>query len=199
MNTRVLAVFDFDDTLIEGDSFWPFLVAVAGFPQALGAFGAALVSYVTNLFENKIRREDFRTFIKTQLIERLLTAVPAKNLAPAIDKLRRWQKWNVRVKQILLEHRAEGHSILIVSGALDLYLPELIQELPYDDLICTKIGVEGGMIMGEMLEGNCARERKAELLAAWLSKHEPFDDSWGYGNFPYDLPMLALLKHRIII
>ncbi len=46
-----LAVFDFDHTLITGDSLWPFLAAVAGWPRALlalaegvGLFALALYS-----------------------------------------------------------------------------------------------------------------------------------------------------------
>ncbi|MDD3371960.1 MAG: haloacid dehalogenase-like hydrolase, partial [Alphaproteobacteria bacterium] len=68
-----------------------------------------------------------------------------------------------------------------------------------DALICTDIGVENGVITGDMIHGNCVRLKKAERVEAWLAEHGPFDESFGYGNYPHDVPMLNLVKHRIIV
>jgi phosphoserine phosphatase len=50
-----------------------------------------------------------------------------------------------------------------------------------------------------MTKGNCVRLRKAERVAEWLQDNGPFDDTYGYGNAPHDLPMLELLNHKIIV
>jgi HAD superfamily phosphoserine phosphatase-like hydrolase len=196
---HTLAAFDFDDTLIEGDSLWPFLTAVAGLPRAVAALVAALALYVASCARRDLKGADFRTFLKAQLIERLLKGMPVSRLAPALEKLRLWRKWNECLKATLLDHHAKGHHIVIISGALNLYLPDLARELPYDDLICTKVGIADGVITGDMPEGNCARAHKAVVLAGYIEKNGPFADSWGYGNFPHDLPMLELLRRRVIV
>ena len=59
--------------------------------------------------------------------------------------------------------------------------------------------VKNGVITGQMLSDNCVRQWKAQRLTEWLSKHDPFADSWGYGNVPHDSDMLNLLKNQIII
>ena len=46
---------------------------------------------------------------------------------------------------------------------------------------------------------NCVRKWKAQMLSEYLGTVEPFAESWGYGNFPHDVPMLNLLKHQIIV
>jgi phosphoserine phosphatase len=99
----------------------------------------------------------------------------------------------------LRDHHAQGDKIVIASGGLDLYLPELLQNIPYDALICTQIGTSDDIVTGEMINGNCVRLRKAELVGAWLAANGPFEQSFGYGNYPHDVPMLGLLKHRIIV
>lgn len=199
--SRTLAVFDFDDTLVQGDSFWPFLAYVAGWPRTGFALGAALFDFGLRRLKDKNdpALQDPRTFIKLQLMQRLLAGRTLASIAPALQKLRHWQKWYEPMRKELLEHKAQGHCVVIASGGLDLYLPTLLQDIPHDALICTETGVENSMITGTMPAGNCVRQRKAELVAAYITEHGPFASSWGYGNYPHDVPMMNLLKHRIIV
>ncbi|NTU76734.1 MAG: haloacid dehalogenase-like hydrolase, partial [Alphaproteobacteria bacterium] len=81
----------------------------------------------------------------------------------------------------------------------DVYLSALLEKVPYDALICTRLQAKDDVLTGLMESGNCVRQRKAELVAAYLAAHGPFAESWGYGNLPHDLPMLALVQHKIIV
>lgn len=198
---RTVAVFDFDHTLIEGDSLWPFLVCVAGWPRAFMALAKIAIHLALHYVRNPKAPElaDIRTFVKEQLLIRLLARRGPHEFGPAIDKLRRWQKWNVPLRQKLIEHYERGHRVVIASGGLDLYLPDLLKDLPAYDLLCTEVEIRDDIVTGAMPAGNCVRARKAERLAAYLAAHGPFEESWGYGNFPHDVPMLELLRHRIIV
>ena len=137
--------------------------------------------------------------MKAYLLEKLLAGRAVSELAPSVGKLRNWRRWKDAVRKTLLQHHEAGHHIVIASGGLDLYLPELLKDLPHHALICTQVGVTNGTITGEMIFGNCVRLRKAELVAEYIEENGPFAEGWGYGNLPHDLPMLNLLKHRIII
>jgi phosphatidylglycerophosphatase C len=199
--SRKLAVFDFDHTLIEGDSLWPFLVYVAGKPRAAAALCEAFIVFAACFLKNKKdpRLADWRSFLKGRLLHRLLGGRKMDDLRAAIERLCQWQKWNKPVREALLDHYNKGHQILIASGGLDLYLPELLKDLPPRALICTRVEQCNGIVTGAMPSGNCVRTRKAEILARYIEKNGPFAESWGYGNFPHDLPMLDLLTHRIIV
>lgn len=192
---KKVAVFDFDHTLITGDSFWPYLGYAVGKAQTYAALTEALAKL-------GLRREqgaDVRTFVKDHLLRRLLAGKKREQLNAAAVKTRLWQKENAPVMRRLREHRAKGDVIVIASGGLDLYLPEVLRDIPYDALICTDIGVENGIVTGEMINGNCVRLRKAERVAQWLAANGPFDEGYGYGNYPHDVPMMNLVKHRIIV
>jgi phosphoserine phosphatase len=99
----------------------------------------------------------------------------------------------------LREHNAAGDVIVIASGGLNLYLPELLIDVPHAALICTDIGMQNNVATGEMINGNCVRLRKAERVSEWLAANGPFGESFGYGNYPHDVPMMNLVKHRIIV
>lgn len=197
----VIALFDFDGTLVENDSFFPFLGFVAGWPKFIAVFAQGLWLFIMRRMKNPHDPliQDHRTFIKAYLIEKLLTGRAVDTLAPCVEKLRQWRRWKTAVHETLLQHHAAGHHVVIASGGLDLYLPGLLQDLPHHALICTQIGIRDGNVTGEMISGNCVRQRKAELVAKYLSENGPFSESWGYGNLPHDLPMLNLVKYRIII
>ena len=201
MALRTIAVFDFDDTLVKGDSFFPFLCYVAGWPKTLLALTDTLTLYALRYAKNKNDPAiaDYRTFVKSELLQRLLKGIPASQIQSGIERLRKWVKWNPPMRQALLDHHAEGHHIVVASGGLDLYLRELLKDLPVDALLCTNIGIENGKVTAIMTSGNCVRERKADMVAAYIKQHGPFEDSWGYGNYPHDVPMLSLVKNRILV
>ena len=198
-STTTLAVFDFDDTLINGDALWPFLAYVAGAVDFTEACIEIFASLAWKRFIHAPEAQDIGTFTKTAFAQKLLAGKRVEQLTPALEKLSRWQTWNEPMRQALLEHAAKGHHIVIASGSLDLYMPHLIKDLPHNALICTAIGVADGVITGELSIGNCVKERKAELVKEYIVRHGPFDDSWGYGNFPPDVPMLKLLKQQILV
>lgn len=196
-----IAVFDFDHTLIETDSFWYFLACIAGWPRTIGAFleslGILLVRWARNRHDPVFR--DTRTFVKDYLLRRILAGKKKSHLSSAVEKLRQRLRWKDPVRRALMEHHAKGHRIVIASGGLDIYLRELLKDMPHHDLICTRIEVRDDTLTGAMLSGNCVRLRKAELVAEYIAAHGPFAESWGYGNLPHDQPMLDLVKHRIVI
>ncbi len=193
-----VAIFDCDDTLIHGDSLMPFLVYAAGRARAYAALAIALAGYPLHGLRNR-PQETLRTYLKSRLLHRLLKGKRRADLAAATAQIMSWRKINPPMIKALQEHKEKGDVIVIASGSLDLYLPELLYDMPYDALICTTIGIEDGVITGCMTQGNCVRQRKAERIREWLDANGPFEESFGYGNYPHDVPMLNLVKHRIIV
>ncbi len=190
---RGIAVFDFDDTLAAGDSLLPFLQAVMGRGRWFIPLFSSLAVYMT-----APAGKGRRTAMKESLLRQCLAGRSVQSLAPAIARMKEWPRW-LDTLDALKDHHARGHHILIASGSLDLYMPTMLEGVPYDGLLCTRMEVKDGLLTGEMASGNCVRERKAELVAAYLREHGPFTESWGYGNAPHDLPMMALMAHRKVV
>lgn len=194
---RTIAVFDFDDTLSKGDSLWPFLCAVAGWPRCVFAMMEAVA--LLPVMASTAMLGNHRSFVKERLLLRLLAGRRIDDIAPAILQLRNWRTWLEPSVTALRKHHDAGHHIVIASGSLDLYLPTLLVDVPHHALICTKVEVIDGVITGRMPLGNCVRQRKAELVAEYIAANGPFAESWGYGNAPHDLPMLELMRHKVVV
>jgi len=190
-----IAIFDYDNTLVKGDSLWPFLVAVAGRKRACLVLGKA----VLGLIKERFKQKDTRTYVKEQLLLNLLGGKTNAELSPAIQSLKTWPQTKEPAITAIKKHRAAGHHILIASGSLDIYLPELLKDIPHDAVLCTQMEVKGGIVTGRMASGNCVRARKAEMIRDYLAAHGPFEDSWGYGNAPHDLPMLEWVNHKVVV
>lgn len=193
-----VAIFDFDNTIIEGDSFMPFLTYACGVLPAYAAGAAALVHYGVRRLQKK-PTESLRTFVKAFMLRELLGGKKVEDLEEAAFRTRAWQKVNDEMMEALKGHRAKGDTIVIASGSLDLYLGELVRDIPHEAIICTDVEVKDGVVTGEMINGNCVRLCKAVRVKEWLEKNGPFGESFGYGNYPHDMPMLNLVKHRVIV
>ena len=195
---KKVAIFDFDGTLIKGDSLWPFLIYASSAVAVLAAVIEGLARFAV-MRAMKRTAESRRTFVKGFLLRRILKGKKRETLKDAAFKVFMWREINEPIMQKLQEHHLKGDILLIASGSLDLYLPELVRDIPHNALICTEVGVENGIVTGEMIKGNCVRKGKAARVKAWMDEHGPFEDSFGYGNAPHDLAMLDLVKHRVVV
>lgn len=190
--TRGAAFFDFDGTLVKGDSLIPYLGYAAGWPKTVAAFGASLV-------KPEDGHPDWRTGVKAALLRRTLAGIPYEQARAAARKLAPLRVWKPLAHKALLKHKADGFTIIVATGALELYIHQLLEELPVDLVLATEMEVKNGVLTGAIQGGNCVRQEKARRVAAYLKTHGPFDVTYGYGNAPHDLAMLALLDHATVI
>ncbi|MCL2468949.1 MAG: haloacid dehalogenase-like hydrolase [Alphaproteobacteria bacterium] len=190
-----VAFFDFDGTLAHGDSLGPFLIKACGVWVCLWAAARSFWSMIVR----RMPEDQRRTFFKESFLFYLLRGRSLSSLAPAIARMESYPRWIESSVAALREHHRKGHRVVIASGSLDLYMKAMLGNLPYDDIICTSMEKEGDILSGRMESGNCVRERKAELVARYMEAKGGFDESWAYGNAPHDLPMMALMTHRVVV
>lgn len=189
--TRAIAVFDFDGTLVTGDSLPSFVACCTGWPRTLlTAFAAALVT---------CRAADRRTAFKALWLRWSFRNFPLAKIPPALGRLRGKLRWIEQTRARLHWHKARGDVIVVASGGLDLYLPFILADAPPDHLLCTGMEAVNGRLTGAMRHGNCVREEKARRVAELLAKLQPHGEVWAYGNAPHDLPMLNLADHKTLI
>lgn len=194
-----LAIFDFDGTLVQGDSLLPFCELVAGRTAARRALLSAVRDAVVRHARDRRLGADIRTTVKALLLRRTLAGVGLETAAEAADRLAGWVRWHPPMLDALRRHADRGHRVVVATGALAIYMPRLLRDLPVDHLMATGMGVADGRLTGEIDGGNCVREEKARRVRAYLEAEGPFDGTWGYGNRPSDLPFLALMGHPTVV
>jgi len=194
MAARTVAVFDFDGTLTKGDTLVPFLTTLAGRAAVLGAFardplalalGAARLGDRDAAKERVLTRvlrgrsyDDLRR-VGTQFAQRLASAGITADARERIE-----------------QHRRAGHSVVIASASLDVYLSDVAHALGVEQLLCSRLEIDdAGRCTGRLLGANCRGAEKAARVRALLTDDDV--EVWAYGNSRDDDAMLALAHHPV--
>jgi phosphatidylglycerophosphatase C len=187
-----VAAFDFDGTLIAGDSFLPFLARAMG-RQALTR--AAVVAGPTLVRGN-------RDITKAAVLAYLMRGYPLARLAEIGESYGRQLAAQVRptMSQRLAWHRTQGHRLVMVSASLDIYLAPVGRQLGFDCVLATQLEVDDrGLLTGKLRGANVRRAEKATRLRQWLEgavAGRPYE-LWAYGDSTGDRELLAMADHPV--
>ena len=187
----VLAVFDFDGTLTTGDSLGAFLhrhLGTLGWSWALMRQSPTLLAYVLRLIPNHQA--------KAALLQLSLQGAAQATLAA--DAQRLVQTWlprhlNAWALDELQGHQQAGHTCVLLSASLDIYLSAVAQALEIPHLICTGMEIHQGVCTGRMSTPNCHGEEKWRRLQDWFMQQGRPRESWemhAYGDTRGDVPVL---------
>ena len=186
-----LALFDFDHTLTDRDSYARFLRRVATpelRAQAWWRVGPWLLAYRLKLISaERIRRRVTMQVLRGRHIDDI-TAQAKAYAGEAIDGMIRPE-----MLEQLEWHKAQGHTVVVVSASLDLYLRPWCESLGLE-LICNRLETEGRRITGRYTGGDIGRHKVTHIrrrfdLAAFHRIH-------AYGDSREDKPMLAIAHDR---
>ena len=189
----VVAAFDFDGTLTQGDTLLPFLRRSLGLPRFIWALclsGPWLAGFALRLVSN--HRAKAR-LLQVSLAGLSQHDAQAQAQAFITDYLpTRWCPWGMAQ---LLQHQQMGHRCIIVSASPGLYLHEIGKSLGIKDVLCTEMQLTGTRYTGLMATPNCHGEEKVRRLKNWLAVEMGAHAApvlHAYGDTSGDQPMLRL-------
>jgi phosphatidylglycerophosphatase C len=203
-----VAAFDLDGTLTRGGSVWRFLVFVSG---RLRVVSAGLVD-LPKLALAAVVGGNANDSAKEALFRRLLAGRDALEVSRRAEKFGLWhfgRRVRPDVRDRLEWHKAQGHSVAIVSASPELYVRAIADELGADTFISTRLAVSEGALTGRYDGKNCRGPEKERRLREWVtdtartpsgtpdgqggalgSDAVPTPFVWAYGNSAGDLQML---------
>jgi HAD superfamily hydrolase (TIGR01490 family) len=92
--------------------------------------------------------------------------------------------------------RAEGHEVVLVSGALDFLMERLADHLGATSHISNRLEIKDGHATGKLLRPIVAGPEKARLVREWARDHgADLADCFGYSDSYSDVPMLSVVGH----
>ena len=191
---KILALFDFDGTLIKGDSIVSYLrtakrLRAISKGEYIKACICGLQHKMGKLTEGVAKEKAlaFRKGLEEKRRLALDAFFASDELIPRVSP---------EGKKQMEYHRQQGHLVLLVSASTQNYMDMVAMHLPVDGLICTQISAEG------KVERNCKGEEKVRLIQEYLKAHEieaDFENSYAYGDSKSDLPMLQLCGHPTLV
>ncbi len=190
---RRIALFDFDGTLIKGDSIARLVRHM--FFRGLMTGGEMLRSIWNTILwkTGRMPVEAVKTHalsplnrLKTEEAETFLREFVKVQVAPFI-----YEEGLAAMKK----HKEEGDLVLLVSASPLCYLQYMKDELPCDAILATKTDEHHQVII------NVVRDEKNRQINAWLKENQveaDFEASFAYGDSRNDLPMLSMVGHPFL-
>jgi HAD superfamily hydrolase (TIGR01490 family) len=189
---RVAAFFDFDGTLIDGYSA---LAVMQHRARSRELSPVEMGRLMLVGLEAAIGRADFERFMRVgvrafrgrdvtdmaELGEGLLRSALGGALYPDAGRL-------------VAAHHERGHRVVIASSALAFQVEPLGRELMVDDVLCTQLEDEGGVLTGEVAGPILWGEAKADAVERFAARNRvDLAESFGYGNAAEDADFLSVV------
>jgi HAD superfamily hydrolase (TIGR01490 family) len=194
-----LAIFDLDNTLLRGDSdhaWGEFLVskdAVDGetYRVANDRYYARYVAGTLDIYEflafslQPLARHDRATLEAWH--REFMEARVRPMIAPA-------------ARALVEDHRARGHTLLIVTATNRFVTAPIAAEFGIPHLIATEPEEREGRYTGRVAGVPSYRDGKVTRIRSWLAANgETLTDSWFYSDSHNDLPLLDLVDHPVAV
>lgn len=186
-----LALFDFDSTITIRDTFADFIRYAA--PPSRRLWGNALllpvfVGYRLGIVSGHVIRASAVRVGLAGLPEAEARACGERFASEMLETLLRPE-----VMARIDEHRQRGDRVVVVSGALDLYLEPWCRRHGLE-VLCSTLAVHQGRLTGAYRGAQCVAEEKARRVRAALTLTH-YAAIHAYGDSPDDHALLRLAHH----
>lgn len=197
MEKKIIALFDFCDTLVDGQSI--------------------------NLFLDYLYKKESNWFTKAQLkIRKLFSSAPKDNdlslahknylFAPLRGKDKKLiesiafefnneillRNEHISIVEKLQWHQKCGHTVVIASGGFDTYLQYYAKSYAIDYIVSTELIFSEGKFTG--IGEECLGDKKINSLKSILVWEEyDWENSYSYTDSKSDVPLLSLVGNAFVI
>jgi len=189
----VIAAFDFDCTITDRDTLYPFLLFTTGrFPaywKILKAVPKATGALFKQNHRQYIKEEFLEEFFSGRSVEEMWKLGKAYAQGPLLNYIK-----PAAMKQIQW-HKEQGHQCILISASLDIYLYPWSASAGFDHAICSSLSFDSaGYITGHLHGLNCRGPEKVRRLLELTGPKENFI-LYAYGDSAGDRELLALADH----
>jgi len=194
-----LALFDLDNTLLDGDSdyLWGCFLVEHGIVD--GEFYASENQRFYNQYlEGSLDIFEFLRFQLKPLAAHSCLQLEQwreKYLTEKIDPI-----LLAKARDLLDRHRSMGDELLIITATNRFITEPIARRYGVPHLLATEPEIVNGEYTGGVTGTPCFQAGKVERLHAWLQQnHQILDGSWFYSDSHNDLPLLEQVDHPVAV
>ena len=194
-----LAMFDLDDTLIDGssDEVWEDYLIERNFLDAETCYRRRQYfhyHYYRGTLDIHERQRAFLQSLKQFSLDAIQTDIECF----VMQRLRHLVKPGSQA--LIAQHRAAGDDLLIVSAASSLIAQPIADFLEIPSLLATEPEIIDGHVTGEISGVACFREGKVSRLEEWMLFYQKtLDDSFFYADSINDLALLEFVHCPVAV
>jgi HAD superfamily hydrolase (TIGR01490 family) len=194
-----LAIFDLDETLIDGDcaSLWSREMARLGWVDEesfLRQDAELMAAYAFG----KLAMEDYMAFSLEPLVGRTREEVDYV-VGPFVEDTIEPLIYSDAMRCVA-SHRAAGDRILIISASAHFLVSAIAERLGIDDVLAIDVEERHGCLTGRTRGILTYREGKVRRLETWLDEQrESLADAYFYSDSRNDLPLLERVPRPRVV
>ena len=194
-----LAIFDLDNTLLDGDSDYSW----GCFLAEIGAVDSKEYQLTNEKFYTQYREGnlDINAFLEFAL--KPLAQYP-------LDKLLRWRAQFMeqyiekmilpKGKALIQTHIAQGHATMIITATNRFVTEPIAKRLGVDHLLATEPEMQNDAYTGKVYGVPCFQQGKIQRLKEWQHMQKsPIAEMWFYSDSHNDIPLLEHVNHPIAV
>ena len=194
-----LALFDLDNTLLDGDSdyLWGCFLVEHGLVDR-EFYESENQRFYDQYVEGSLDIQEFlrfqlrplATYRRTQL-EDWREQYLASKIEPIVLP---------KARALLERHRARGDELIIITATNRFITEPIARRLGVVHLIATEAEMIAGEYTGNVAGTPCFQAGKVTRLLAWLQQHrQSLEHSWFYSDSHNDLPLLELVDRPVAV
>lgn len=194
-----LAIFDLDNTLINGDSdhsWGEFLVHKKLVDEE--AYRIANDRFYQDYKAGTLDIREYLRFSLAPLVNHSLAeldAFHAEFMATVIEPM-----MQPKAHALLQEHRAQGDYLLIITATNGFVTRPIAKRLGVDDILATDPEIVNDRYTGNSVGVPCFQGGKVIRLEQWMKeKNFVLDDAFFYSDSINDLPLLEQVAHPVVV
>lgn len=194
-----LAIFDLDNTLINGDSdhAWSAFLVEQGLVDA-EQVAKANDRFYQQYVEGGLNIHEYLEFALSFVAGKTpdeLAPLHAQFMQQAIEPMMLPQAF-----ELIEKHRAAGDTLLIITATNRFVTEPIAERLGFANLIACEPELKDGVYTGKATGTPSFAHGKVERLATWLQDNQhDLTDAWFYSDSHNDLPLLEQVPNPIAV
>lgn len=193
---KPVAFFDFDGTITRHDTF----VAFGKYALGKGKFyrktlltSPFILLWKLGLISNSAAKQKFFKLMFKGMPKRMFDSICDGFKVKIESDLRSY------IMQKIMEHKASGHLVVIVSASITDWIKPWAQDNGIDKVIATEVRIDrDDRLTGEFSTPNCYGREKVERIKSEYGDLTEVE-SYGYSDSNADKPMLGFVNHPYMV
>ncbi len=194
MSKPDLAIFDLDNTILNGDSDYSMINYLVDINLLDEAAKLKNDEFIQHYQQGRLDFNEYTNFalkpyqgMTQDEINEIILPFVETIIEPMI---------NIFALKLIHDHHDNGHTILLASATNELIVKPIAQRLGIKHVIGTKVEFKNNQCSGEFIPPSALGAGKLELVEVWMKSHEyeNFSGVTFYSDSINDLPLLEVVE-----